>query len=92
MSNNVIDNDAPTLETVNTNLLRKLNNIIQQFPEEVDDVHAEAILQITTAVAKLNTSYKGNDKIGITKTDQEKLDEELTNSFSGLGEGIIVDG
>lgn len=89
MSNNVIDNDNPSLETVNQNLLRKLN-------EAIEAVGAEEIgklLEVTEAVAKLNASSKNNDQLGALKSEKEKVDEELTQRFKQrLGEGEIVGG
>lgn len=89
MSQNLIDNDAPTLDTVNANLLRKLNSMIESVPEG----NTEALLNVVEAVAKLNASSKNNDKLGQPKTEQEKIDEELAKRFKDrLGEAQVIDG
>lgn len=89
MSQNLIDNDAPTLDTVNANLLRKLNSMIESVPED----NTEALLNVVEAVAKLNASSKNNDKLGQPKTEQEKIDEELAKRFKDrLGEAQVIDG
>lgn len=45
-----------TIDEVNANLLQRLNELIH-------DADTESILAITEAVAKLNSSWKGNDKL-----------------------------
>ena len=47
-----------SLERLNAKLRNRLNDLL-------DDAGAEDILQITEAIAKLNSSYKGNSQFGI---------------------------
>lgn len=84
MSVKVIDNDAPTLETVNQNLLKKLNEVIL----DVED--ATSLLSLTEAVAKLNSSSKNNDMLGQPKSEKDKTQEEVDGMFGVLGEGEVI--
>lgn len=87
MSENLIDNDAPTLDTVNQNLLRKLNRVIGVL----DEADTAALLEVTEAVAKLNASSKNNDRLGALKSDAKRTDEQISKMFlRKLGEAEIV--
>lgn len=69
-----------TLSEVNERLLDKLYNLIE-------NASAEEILQITDSVAKLNSSYKGNDKFGGEESESERLDREQLNTLGQILSG-----
>ena len=58
-----------SLEELNAKLRDRLNNLI-------DDAGPEDILQITEAIAKLNSSYKNNSQFEEPMTDEEKIEQE----------------
>lgn len=79
----------PTLETVNQNLLRKLNNML----DTLNDDDTQGILDITEAVAKLNGSFRNNDKLSQPVSEREQVNSAVKSKFGArLGEAIIVDG
>lgn len=85
----VIDNQNPTLETVNQNLLRKLNNVI----DSLDETDTVGLLNITESVAKLNASSRNNDKLSQPKTEKEEANSVVRSMFgSKLSEAQVVDG
>lgn len=59
-----------TIEDVNANLLERLNELIRLADEE-------SILAITEAVAKLNSSWKGNDKLSNNQSDNGMSYEQV---------------
>lgn len=66
-----------TIEDVNTNLLNKLNKLI----EAVDDKDPEMIRALTESVAKLNTSLKGNNIFTPKETEEERKEREATEAI-----------
>lgn len=89
MAETVIDNENPTLETVNQNLLKKLNNMLGSLGE--DDT--QGLLDITEAVAKLNGSFRNNDKLSQPKTEVEETNSVVKAKFgSRLKEAQILNG
>lgn len=74
----------PTLEEVNQNLLERLDEVIQE-------AGAEDLLAITAAVAKLNASVKGNDKIGIPVSEEDKRRARQLDVLSDALMGEVVD-
>lgn len=81
-----------TLEDVNDKLLEKLNRLI-------DNASSEEILDITEAVAKLNSSYRGNQSFSKPETEDERLAREQKDVLlealkkgptSDIAEGEIV--
>ena len=69
-----------SLDKLNAKLRNRLNDLL-------DDAGPEDILQITEAIAKLNSSYKGNSQFGDPLSDEEKQEQEqreiLGNILSG---------
>lgn len=85
----IIDNDHPKLETVNQNLLSKLNNMITSL----DDDDTEGLLNIVDSVAKLNASFRNNDKLSKPQTEHEETNETVRSIFGEkLSEAQVVDG
>jgi len=72
-----------TLDELNQNLLQRLNELIQ-------DADPAELLDITTAVSKLNSSYKGNDQFGKPETEEERTEREQREMFKGLVNGEEV--
>jgi len=58
-----------SLDKLNAKLRNRLNDLL-------DDAGPEDILQITEAIAKLNSSYKGNSQFGDPLSDEEKQEQE----------------
>ena len=72
-----------SLEELNAKLRNRLNNLI-------DDAGAEDILQITEAIAKLNSSYKGNSQFGDPLSDEEKQEQEQKELLGNILNGEEV--
>ena len=75
--------NAVTLDEVNASLLQRLNDLIQ-------DADPAELLDITTAVAKLNASWKGNDQFGKPESAEERAEREQKEMFSNLLTGEEV--
>lgn len=63
------------LETVNKNLLVKLNELIEQAAEPAE------IVELTNAVAKLNASSRNNELVATAK-DESEIVEGLFNKLA----------
>ena len=59
----------PSIEDVNRHLLNKLDELIEATDAKTNP---ELVKVITESVAKLNTSFKGNDIFTPQETDEEK--------------------
>lgn len=66
----------PTLEDVNNSLLEKLNELIKDSSEPGE------IVELTSAVAKLNASSRNNDLVATAREDDTQA------LFSSLAERI----
>lgn len=76
-----------TLEDVNNILLQNLyDGIIESGGD------AEALLNYTEAVAKLNASSKNNDKLSNNINEGERIAQEEKDAFASCAEGEVVDG
>ena len=75
--------EAVTLADLNAKLRDRLNNLI-------DDAGAEDILQITEAIAKLNSSYKNNSQFGDPLSDEEKQEQEQRELLGDILNGEEV--
>lgn len=61
--------------------------------DTLNDDDTQGILDITEAVAKLNGSFRNNDKLSQPKTDQEETNSLVKSKFSArLKEAQVVDG
>lgn len=57
------------------------------------DTDTEGLLDITEAVAKLNSSFRNNDKLSQPKTEKEEMNNIVRKKFgSKLSEAVVVDG
>ena len=83
---------APSLQEVNDNLLSRLNSLI-------NDADDEQLLNLTEALAKLNSSYKGNSNFSAPESEDERLAREQKDVLmealkkgptSDIAEGEII--
>ena len=66
-----------TIEEVNTNLLNKLNELI----DSVNSRDPEMVRAITESVAKLNASLKGNNIFTPKETDEQRKEREANEAI-----------
>lgn len=66
-----------TIEKVNTNLLNKLNELINS----VNSKDPEMVRAITESVAKLNASLKGNNIFTPKETDEQRKEREANEAI-----------
>lgn len=66
-----------TIEEVNTNLLNKLNELI----DSANSRDPEMIRAITESVAKLNASLKGNNIFTPKETDEQRKEREANEAI-----------
>lgn len=72
----VVDNTFPTLEQVNKNALKKLNELIE-------NASSEDIPGLIESLAKYNASIRNND-VFTKETEEEKRAKEKTNIVEGI--------
>ncbi len=75
--------NAVTLEEVNENLLKRLNELIKS-------ASADEILDITDSVAKLNASRKNSDQFARPETLEERTEREQREMFGTVLKGEVV--
>lgn len=66
-----------TIEDVNTNLLNKLNELI----DSVNSKDPEMVRAITESVAKLNASLKGNNIFTPKETEEQRKEREANEAI-----------
>ena len=66
-----------TIEEVNTNLLNKLNEMI----DSVNSRDPEMVRAITESVAKLNASLKGNNIFTPKETEEQRKEREANEAI-----------
>ena len=66
-----------TIEEVNTNLLNKLNELI----DSVNSKDPEMVRAITESVAKLNASLKGNNIFTPKETEEQRKEREANEAI-----------
>ena len=72
-----------TLEEVNENLLKRLDELIKS-------ASADEILDITDSVAKLNASRKNSDQFTRPETPEERTEREQREMFGAVLNGEEV--
>ncbi len=72
----VVDNTFPTLEQVNKNALKKLNELIE-------NASSEDIPGLIESLAKYNASIRNND-VFTKETEEERKAKEKSNIVEGL--------
>lgn len=61
--------------------------------ETLNEDDTQGILDITEAVAKLNGSFRNNDKLSQPAPEKEQVNSTVKSKFGKrLGEAVIVDG
>lgn len=81
----VIDPDKhATIEDVNTKLLDKLEELIDDIDVKTEP---EMVKVITESVAKLNTSLRGNNIFTPRETDEERKEREAKEALEGVMNG-----
>lgn len=76
--------NAVSLEEVNENLLKRLNELIE-------NASADEILDITDSVAKLNSSRRNSDQFTRPETAEERTEREQREMFGSVLKGEIVE-
>lgn len=71
-----VDNTFPTLEQVNNNALKRLNDLILE-------ADSEAIPPLIEALAKYNASIR-NNTVFTKETEEERKAKEKSNIVEGL--------
>ena len=66
-----------TIEEVNTNLLNKLNELI----DSVNSKDPEMVRAITESVAKLNASLNGNNIFTPKETEEQRKEREANEAI-----------
>lgn len=75
----------PSLADVNSLLLRQLYDNISESTDSGE------LLNFTEAVAKLNASFRNNDRVAGAKEEGD-TDREISEAFAGCQEAVITDG
>lgn len=75
--------NAVSLEEVNENLLKRLNELIK-------NASADEILDITDSVAKLNASRRNSDQFARPETQEERTEREQREMFGTVLKGEVV--
>ena len=73
-----------TIEDVNTKLLDKLEELIDDIDVKTEP---EMVKVITESVAKLNTSLRGNNIFTPRETDEERKEREAKEALEGVMNG-----
>lgn len=75
----------PSLADVNSLLLRQLYDNISESTDSAE------LLNFTEAVAKLNASFRNNDRVSGAEEDGN-ADREISEAFLGCQEAVIENG
>ena len=70
-----------SLETVNRHLLKKLDDLIESVDAKSNP---ELVKVLTESVAKLNSSFKGNDIFAPQETPEERAAREQKEVLEGM--------
>lgn len=73
-----------SLESVNKHLLNKLDDLIESVDAKSDP---ELVKVLTESVAKLNTSFKGNDIFTPQETEEERREREKREVLQDILKG-----
>lgn len=73
-----------SLESVNKHLLNKLDDLIESVDAKSDP---ELVKVLTESVAKLNTSFKGNDIFTPQETEEERKEREKREVLQDILKG-----
>ncbi len=70
-----------SLETVNRHLLSKLDELIEGVDPKTNP---ELVKVLTESVAKLNSSFKGNDIFAPQETEEQRKEREQKEVLEGM--------
>ena len=73
-----------SLESVNKHLLNKLDDLIESVDAKTNP---ELVKVLTESVAKLNTSFKGNDIFAPQETPEQRAAREQKEVLEGVLKG-----
>lgn len=73
-----------SIESVNKHLLNKLDDLIESVDAKTNP---ELVKVLTESVAKLNTSFRGNDIFAPQETDEQRREKEATEALVNAMKG-----
>lgn len=73
-----------SLESVNRHMLNKLDELIESIDAKSNP---EMVKVLTESVAKLNTSFKGNDIFAPQETPEQRAEREQKEVLEGVLKG-----
>lgn len=76
--------ESTSLETVNRHMLNKLDELIESVDAKTNP---ELVKVLTESVAKLNSSFKGNNIFASQETDEQRREREQREILEGVMSG-----
>lgn len=76
--------ESTSLETVNRHMLNKLDELIESVDAKTNP---ELVKVLTESVAKLNSSFKGNNIFAPQETDEQRREREQREILEGVMSG-----
>lgn len=76
--------ESTSLETVNRHMLNKLDELIESVDAKTNP---ELVKVLTESVAKLNSSFKGNNIFAPQETDEQRREREQREVLEGVMSG-----
>ena len=76
--------ESTSLETVNRHMLNKLDELIESVDAKTNP---ELVKFLTESVAKLNSSFKGNNIFAPQETDEQRREREQREILEGVMSG-----
>lgn len=76
--------ESTSLETVNRHMLNKLDELIESVDAKTNP---ELVKVLTESVAKLNSSFKGNNIFAPQETDEQRRAREQREILEGVMSG-----
>lgn len=73
--------EVPTIQSVNEKLLKKLDKELDMYES------LEGLSELSDSIAKLNSSYKGNDIFPKPESKEERQKRELQETLKGAFNG-----
>ena len=73
-----------SLETVNKHMLNKLDELIESIDAKSNP---DMVKVLTESVAKLNSSFKGNDIFAPQETEEQRREKEATEALVNAMKG-----
>lgn len=76
--------ESTSLETVNRHMLNKLDELIESVDAKTNP---ELVKVLTESVAKLNSSFKGNNIFAPQETNEQRREREQREILEGVMSG-----